>query len=75
MTPLHWAAVLGAAEMAGTLLDAGAESERKSWFYVTAGELGPINGRDAVVRLIADRDPVDATGFSVDRVLERMRHD
>lgn len=61
MTSLHLAAALGAVEIASTLLDAGAESDRQSWFYVTAGELGAINGRDTVVRLIADRDGVDAT--------------
>jgi len=74
MTPLHWAAALGAADLAAVLIDAGADVQRQTWFYVTAGELATINGHDAVARLIADRSGLSVTVFSVDRVLERMKY-
>lgn len=72
MTALHWAAALGDAEIATILIDAGADLQRKSWFYVTAGEIAMLNKHEAVVNLIASRHGPSSADFSVRQVLERM---
>jgi hypothetical protein len=72
MRPLHWAAVLGTTDVMALLLDAGADTQRITWFCVTAGDLAAINGHDAVLRLLAERQGSESHLFSLDLVVERM---
>lgn len=53
MAPIHWAAALGQATIVSVLLDAGADPDRLSWFFVSACELASMNGhRDMLKRCV-----------------------
>jgi hypothetical protein len=73
MTPLHWAAALGSEEIVRWLLDAGADATRRSWFYLTAGELAMLNEHVAIAELIAARSGAVSRGVPAQQILERMR--
>lgn len=51
LTPLHWAAALGDESISEILISAGADSERVSWFLLSAQELAHLNGRSALEAL------------------------
>lgn len=74
MTPLHWAAALGSEETVRVLLDAGADATRKSWFYLTAGELARLNEHLAIAQLIAVRSGAASTYVAAREILERLRN-
>jgi hypothetical protein len=73
MTPLHWAAALGSEETIRLVLDAGADATRRSWFYLTAGELAMLNAHVGVAELIGERVGVASKTIPAKEILERMR--
>jgi ankyrin repeat protein len=72
MTPLHWAAALGLTAIVDILLEAGADSNRRSWFFLTPGELAALNSRRETQRLIAKKGRGSATKIGIDEILSRM---
>jgi hypothetical protein len=72
MTPLHWAAALGEAEIAEALLEGGSDARRLSWFFVMPMELASLNGNSNVERVIKRFDAHETAPFSIKLVLSRM---
>lgn len=72
MTPLHWAAALGEAEIAAALLEGGSDARRLSWFFVMPIELASLNGNSDVERVIKRFDAYEVQPFSIKLVLTRM---
>lgn len=72
MTPLHWAAALGEAEIALELSRGGAEPTSLSWFFVTPVELAQINHHPQTERAITGHVAQGSRPFSVKLVLSRM---
>lgn len=73
MTPLHWAAAMGVAEITRLLVESGAERTSYSWFLVTPAELALLNGWGSIAAMIAEGLPLGPEKPNARVILGRMR--